>query len=157
MGKNIHALLQTEWTQPWQAIQEVLIEQGNWQGELIRTKQDGTKNNDRPVAGLCSGTRKINPRLFWKLATILADANCRKLQRQKAPREYSRYLRAERPAVGMAQASLEGKLLLVNQKLCDFFGYCREELIGKNFQEITHPEDRNLELKYLHQLLAERN
>jgi PAS domain S-box-containing protein len=49
---------------------------------------------------------------------------------------------------------LRGKLLLVNQKLCDFLGSGREELIGKRFQEITHPEDGKLELKYLHQLLA---
>ena len=86
---------------------------------------------------------------------ISNDISGRKLSEIAASESASRFRATfEQAAVGMAQASLEGKLLLVNQKLCDFFGYCREELIGKNFQEITHPEDRNLELKYLHQLLA---
>lgn len=151
MGKNIHALLQTEWTQPWQAIQEVLIEQGNWQGELIRTKQDGTKIT---IASRWTLQRdeEDQPQAILEISN---DISGRKLSEIAASESASRFRATfEQAAVGMAQASLESKLLLVNQKLCDFLGYCREELIGKNFQEITHPEDRNLELKYLHQLLA---
>ena len=60
----------------------------------------------------------------------------------------------EQAAVGMAQASLDGKLLLVNQKLCDILGYSRQELIEKKFQEITFPEDLGSELELLNQLLA---
>ena len=43
IGKNIHQLLQTEWTQPVEVIQKVFFERGSWQGELVRTKADGTK------------------------------------------------------------------------------------------------------------------
>ena len=60
----------------------------------------------------------------------------------------------EQAAVGMAQASLDGKLLLVNQKLCEILGYSRQELIEKKFQEITFPEDLGSELELLSQLLA---
>lgn len=60
----------------------------------------------------------------------------------------------EQAAVGMAQASLDGKLLLVNQKLCDLLGRSAEELQNLRFQEFTHPEDLQMELKYLDQLLA---
>jgi len=151
MGKNIHALLQTEWTQPWQAIQEVLIQQGNWQGELIRTKQDGTKIT---IASRWTLQRdeEDQPQAILEISNDISD---RKLSEIAASESASRFRATfEQAAVGMAQASLESKLLLVNQKLCDFLGYCREELIGKRFQEITHPEDRNLELKYLHKLLA---
>ena len=39
----------------------------------------------------------------------------------------------EQAAVGMAHASPQGKLLRVNQKLCDILGYTREELLTKRF------------------------
>lgn len=151
IGKNIHALLHTEWTQPWEAIQQVLSEQGYWQGELIRTKQDGAKITiasrwtlQRDEAG--------QPQAILEISNDISD---RKLSEIALAESASR-LRAtfEQAAVGMAQACLEGKLLLVNQKLCDFFGYSRSELIGKKFQEITYGEDLELELQYLHQLLT---
>lgn len=44
-------------------------------------------------------------------------------------------------AVGIGHADLEGRCLDVNQKLCDITGYTREELVGRNFNEITHPDD----------------
>lgn len=150
-GKNIHALLHTEWTQPWEAIQEVLIQQGNWQGELIRTTQDGTKITiasrwtlQRDEAG--------QPQAILEISNDITD---RKLSEIAAKESAARFRATfEQAAVGMAQACLEGKLLLVNQKLCEFFGYSRKELIGKRFQEITYGEDLELELQYLHQLLA---
>jgi PAS domain S-box-containing protein len=60
----------------------------------------------------------------------------------------------EQAAVGMAQASLDGKLLLVNQKLCDLLGRSAEKLQTMRFHEFTHPEDLQKELDYLDQLLA---
>ncbi|MBD2042775.1 PAS domain S-box protein [Microcoleus sp. FACHB-672] len=60
----------------------------------------------------------------------------------------------EQAAVGMAQANLEGRLIMVNQKLCEIIGYSREELLQMKFQEFTHPDDLNAELESLHQLLA---
>nr|WP_279343363.1 ATP-binding protein [Fundidesulfovibrio terrae] len=47
----------------------------------------------------------------------------------------------ELAAVGMAQVSVEGRWILVNQKLCDIVGYSREEMFGMTFQDITHPDD----------------
>lgn len=34
-----------------------------------------------------------------------------------------------------------GKLIRVNDSLCHMLGYAREELIGKTFSDITHPDD----------------
>ena len=47
----------------------------------------------------------------------------------------------EQAAVGMCHVSLDGRLLRVNQKLCDFLGYSQEELLKTTFMSITHPED----------------
>jgi diguanylate cyclase (GGDEF)-like protein/PAS domain S-box-containing protein len=45
-------------------------------------------------------------------------------------------------AVGMAQTDPSGRYLRVNRKFCEITGYTAEELLGKVFSEITHPEDR---------------
>lgn len=57
-------------------------------------------------------------------------------------------------AIGMAIVSLEGKWLRVNQSLCQIVGYTAEELLKLDFQTITYPDDLELDLSYVQQLLA---
>ncbi|MGZ5162927.1 MAG: bifunctional diguanylate cyclase/phosphodiesterase [Burkholderiales bacterium] len=45
-------------------------------------------------------------------------------------------------AIGIAHTAPDGRFLKVNQKLCDMFGYTREELVSLKIADITHPEDR---------------
>ncbi len=54
----------------------------------------------------------------------------------------------EQAAVGMAHLTPDGRWVRVNHKLCQILGYEAEDLVGRSFQELTHPEDlaRNLEL-----------
>ena len=44
--------------------------------------------------------------------------------------------------IGLTQVDVEGRFVVVNRRFCEMLGYAREELIGKNFIEITHPDDR---------------
>lgn len=44
-------------------------------------------------------------------------------------------------AVGMVQADVNGRWMHVNEKLCEILDTPREELIGRQFQELTHPDD----------------
>jgi len=46
-------------------------------------------------------------------------------------------------AVGITQADLAGKFQLVNDRFCQILGYTRAELLGKDFLEVTHPEERD--------------
>lgn len=57
-------------------------------------------------------------------------------------------------AIGMALVSLEGKWLKVNQSLCQIVGYPEEELLKLTFQDITHPEDLELDLRYVKKLVS---
>jgi PAS domain S-box-containing protein len=57
-------------------------------------------------------------------------------------------------AIGVSLASLEGKWLKVNQKVCEIIGYSEEELLKLTFQDITHPEDLDADLNYIQQALA---
>ncbi|MCZ0900153.1 PAS domain S-box protein, partial [Microcoleus sp. HI-ES] len=151
IGKNIHQLLQTEWAQPFEVIQKVFLEKGSWQGELVRTKKDGTKitvasrwtlqydDQDQPVA-ILEISNDISDRKRSEIALA-----------QSAQRFRATF---EQAAVGMVQASVEGKFLLVNQKLCEILGYSRQELLEKRFQEITWAGDLASELELVRQLLA---
>ena len=58
-------------------------------------------------------------------------------------------------AVGMAHVSKEGNWLYVNQKLCDIVGYTKEELLTMTFQDITYPDDLDIDLGYVQKILAQ--
>jgi len=47
----------------------------------------------------------------------------------------------ENAPVGMSIATPEGRLLQVNDSLCEITGYTRDELLSMNVATITHPED----------------
>ena len=59
-------------------------------------------------------------------------------------------------AVGMAQAALDGSLLLVNQQFCRFLGYEQAELLapGFTFKQVTLPADIEADVHHLQELLA---
>lgn len=50
----------------------------------------------------------------------------------------------ERSFIGMSVVSLDGKWLKVNPHLCNMFGYSKEEMLQKRFNDITHPEDQDI-------------
>lgn len=56
-------------------------------------------------------------------------------------------------AIGMALVSIDGQLMKVNRSLCELTGYNENELLQKTFQDITHPEDLDLDLNYLKRVL----
>ncbi len=44
--------------------------------------------------------------------------------------------------VGLTQIDREGCFTLVNRRFCEMLGYSQDELIGKRFLDVTHPDDR---------------
>jgi two-component system cell cycle sensor histidine kinase/response regulator CckA len=70
------------------------------------------------------------------------------------PYEDQLRLTFEMASVGMALVRPDGAWLRVNPRLCDLLGYTSEELLGSTFQSITHPDDLNLDLQYVAQVLA---
>jgi diguanylate cyclase (GGDEF)-like protein/PAS domain S-box-containing protein len=65
-----------------------------------------------------------------------------------------RYLLAARHApIGIAIVATDGTFLDINERLCRLLGYTREELVGKTFHEITHPDDLAVDVAHVKELL----
>lgn len=52
----------------------------------------------------------------------------------------------ENAAVGIAEVGLDGRFTTVNDTLCAITGYSREELLQRTFQDITHPDDLDVDI-----------
>src|SRR6185437_3549107 len=77
-----------------------------------------------------------------RILGVNIDITERKLS-ERALLESDQRLRStfEQAAVGMSHTAPDGRLLRVNQSLCEILGYSREELQGMTLQQITHPDD----------------
>jgi len=60
----------------------------------------------------------------------------------------------QRAPIGMALVARDGHWLEVNPALCAIVGYTREELLARNFQSITHPDDRVTDEKSIGRLVS---
>ncbi|MEH2330276.1 PAS domain S-box protein [Nostoc sp.] len=89
------------------------------------------------------------------IGIILADVTAAK-QTEVALRESEERFRAmfNQAAVGITLVGLDGRFLQINPALCEITGYSHEELIQMNFQEITHPDDLEVDWENAQRVLA---
>ena len=59
-------------------------------------------------------------------------------------------------SIGMALVSPEGTLLKLNPSFCQFLGYSEEELLNITFQDITHPDDLEADIRNVNDMLEGR-
>jgi PAS domain S-box-containing protein len=57
-------------------------------------------------------------------------------------------------AIGMALVGTDGRWLQVNPALCELVGYTEQELLASTFQAITHPDDLDIDLAFVRQMLT---
>ncbi len=58
--------------------------------------------------------------------------------------------------IGLAVVGLDGRILLVNEALCELLGYAECELLNLELQSITHRHDLQIDLQLLQETLAGR-
>ncbi len=126
-------------------------------GELVRTDKDPLEREDGSEQWL---RWEVRP---WFAAdsavggiVIFSEDITEHIHFEQALRESeARFVATfEQAAVGIAIVSPEGHWLRVNQKLCDIIGYSEPELVGKTFQDITHPDDLETNMENLNRMLA---
>ncbi len=91
------------------------------------------------------------------LTTVMRDITERK-KAEEALKNSEAIFRSsmEYAAIGMALVSPTGKWLKVNKAFSDMVGYTEEELLKTDFQSITHPDDLQIDLDYLTQMLERK-
>jgi len=94
-----------------------------------------------------------HPDKLWGLCGISTDITTLKHQeaalRESERRFHSTFASAP---IGMAIVSLDGQFLQVNAALADIVGYSIEDLQKKTFQQISYPEDLQIDLVQFEQL-----
>jgi diguanylate cyclase (GGDEF)-like protein/PAS domain S-box-containing protein len=73
---------------------------------------------------------------------VVLDITARRRADLMAPARYDGFEEVfERSPIGTGLLDLDGRWLLVNRALCDITGYTSDELLGKRFDGVVHPED----------------
>ena len=121
------------------------------QFEASYTKEADTKHFALTIATIEEQSTAENS-LFSYIAQDISDR--KRIERGLQESEERFRLAFEDAAVGMALVALDGLLLEVNRSLCGIVGFTAAELNKLTFQQITHAEDLDLDLKNVRRLLA---
>ena len=92
------------------------------------------------------------PRYTVVIAQDITDR--KRIEQELRESETRLQLTFEQAAVGIAQGGLKTEQVLLNQKYCDIVGYTIEELMQLSYLDITHPEDRDMDIDLTRQLVA---
>ncbi|MGH7786203.1 MAG: PAS domain S-box protein [Candidatus Binatia bacterium] len=110
-------------------------------GDWIEVETTGTVLNDDPdIRGTVLCVRDVSERRAIEQALLDSE------QRFRATFAHA--------ALGIAHVSPDGHWLRVNRRLCEIVGYSAEEMLGRTFQDITHPDDLGTDLEFVRQMLA---
>jgi diguanylate cyclase (GGDEF)-like protein/PAS domain S-box-containing protein len=85
---------------------------------------------------------------------VVLDITARRHADLLAPRHSGDFEEVfEHAPIGTGLLDIDGRWLLVNRALCDITGYTSDELVGKRFDGIMHPEDALNDIKQRQRLL----
>ena len=114
-----------------------LLEQGELSAEAVHIRKDGSTflvDTHLRLADL--GDDKL-------VIAVQRDITLRKQMENRLVGSEAKYRSiVDTSASGIAIADDAGTLVLVNDRLCDMFGYSRDEVMGKQFLDFIHPEER---------------
>ena len=138
VGEVAHELLKTVYPLPFEQIEAELLRTDRWQGELVKTKKDGTqmvaasrwslKRDDRgaPVATLVTSN----------------DITARKRAEETARRSEKELRDVIETVPAMVWSTLpDGSLDFINHRWQEFTGLAAEDALEWNWEAVVHPDD----------------
>ena len=91
----------------------------------------------------------------WMIVTVTRDITERKRAEKTLRESEERFSGAfEYAPIGVALVLPDGRWLKVNRALCDLVGYSEAELLTRTFQDITYPEDLEVDLENVRRMIA---
>jgi PAS domain S-box-containing protein len=96
---------------------------------------------------------RTSPPAAWVLAVVGILGAYVLLTHTTAAERATAQLVFDRAGVGLARVRLDGSWLEVNQAYCDILGYPPAELLGRRFQDLTHPDDLEEDLEHTRRLI----
>lgn len=125
-------------------VRKKLVNEVKEHGKLYNLQAKFRTKDGRIVDGLMSASL-INLNNVPHIINITKDiSEIIKVQNELKESELRFRKAFENSTSGMCTVSTEGRFLQVNPKMCEILGYSPEELLGKKFPEVTHPEDAHL-------------
>lgn len=103
---------------------------------------------------------QVSPKIFYvqsevyRLAEFLDVTQIRIAERELKQSEDKFKAIFSHAAVGIARIALDGRWLEVNKRFCEILGYPETELKTLSYQQVTYPDDLELDTSLLMELLA---
>ena len=102
------------------------------------------------LANIAAPVMLIYPVVTLLLALLLSDGEKYiETEKRLAASENRFRLSFDNANIGMVIVGVDGRLLLVNEQFAAMLGHDKDELIGRHFNDITHPDDRDIGKDYV--------
>ena len=131
-------------------IQKAIIGEKKFDTEFRVVLPDGQVKHVRAIAETIKDNESNTVKLIganWDIT----DLKVTRLKLEKTEEFFQETF--ENSATGMALVSLEGTWIKVNNSLSRSLGYTSDELIGKSFRDLTHPEDLKKDFELLQEVI----
>ncbi|MCG3166008.1 MAG: hypothetical protein POELPBGB_01783 [Bacteroidia bacterium] len=149
IGKPVSMIYADE--DEYKQVQEILHRDGVCAQEIVNKRKDGSLF----ISFLSASTLKDEEGNVFGAMGVSRDITAAKKAEEELRLSEERHRAVyDQAYIGIARIGRVGRFLLVNQRLCDMFGYSSDELYKKAFFELTHPSEVGESLKKWDALLS---